>query len=153
MFTTTTVVPGALEHRGARIQILDIPGLIAGAAMGKGRGKEVISVVRGADLIVLLVDPFNRSTWTCCCGSFTTPESVSTGTAGHHHQEDASGGIRVSAVGWLDLDEEEIRAILAEQKIMNAEVLIRGGATQDDHVAGNRLIGLIELIYVVGGRS
>ena len=94
MFTTTTVVPGALEHRGARIQILDIPGLIAGAAMGKGRGKEVISVVRGADLIVLLVDPFNRSTWMCCCGSSTMPGSASTGT---NRTSPSSGPPRVAS--------------------------------------------------------
>src|SRR5512137_2685378 len=60
-FTTLTVVPGALEYKGARIQLLDIPGLIAGAAMGKGRGKEVIGVVRGADFIVVLVDVFNEA--------------------------------------------------------------------------------------------
>ena len=49
-----------MEHRGAKIQVLDIPGLIAGAAMGKGRGKEVIAVVRSADLIIVLVDVFNE---------------------------------------------------------------------------------------------
>jgi small GTP-binding protein len=132
-FTTTTVVPGALEHRGARIQILDIPGLIAGAAMGKGRGKEVISVVRGADLIVLLVDPFNEKHL-----DVLLRELYDAGIRINQDKPDitikrtASGGIRVSAVGRLELDEEEIRAILSEQKIMNADVLIRGGATQDD---------------------
>ena len=38
---------------GAKIQVLDLPGLIKGASRGKGRGREVLSVVRSADLIGL----------------------------------------------------------------------------------------------------
>jgi len=142
-FTTLTVVPGAMEHRGAKIQILDIPGLIAGAAMGKGRGKEVIGVVRSADMIVILVDVFNS-----LHVDVLMRELYDAGIRINKPRPDitikktSQGGIRVHAVGALDLDVEEIRAILSESRIMNAEILIRGNATQDeviDAMLGNRI--------------
>jgi len=142
-FTTVSVVPGALEHRGARIQVLDIPGLIAGAAMGKGRGKEVIGVVRSADLIVILVDIYNASHV-----DVLVSELYDAGIRINRPRPDitikktSSGGVRMNHVGALDLDIEEIRAILTEHRLMNADVLIRGNATQEDVIdamLGNRV--------------
>lgn len=41
-FTTLTCIPGKIEYNGANIQLLDLPGIIEGAAQGKGRGRQVM---------------------------------------------------------------------------------------------------------------
>ena len=43
-YTTLTAIPGVLEYEGARIQLLDLPGIIEGAAQGRGRGRQVVSL-------------------------------------------------------------------------------------------------------------
>lgn len=143
-FTTLTVVPGLMEYKGAKIQILDIPGLIAGAAMGKGRGKEVIAVVRTADVIVILGDVFNA-----VHVDVLMRELYDSGIRINRPKPDitikktTAGGVHLHTVGASKINIEEVRAILAENKIMNADVLCRGkDITQDDIVdamMGNRM--------------
>ncbi|NPA22640.1 MAG: GTP-binding protein [Candidatus Micrarchaeota archaeon] len=55
-FTTLDVIPGMLHYKGAKIQVLDLPGIITEASKGKGRGKEVLSVVRTSDVVVIVLD-------------------------------------------------------------------------------------------------
>lgn len=49
-------MPSTLEYKDAKIQLLDLPGIIEGAAEGKGRGKQVINVARTSDLILMMLD-------------------------------------------------------------------------------------------------
>ena len=141
-FTTLEVVPGIMEYNGARIQILDVPGLIEGASRGRGRGKEVLSVIRNADLILIVTDIFN-------------PDSVEIiekelRNAGIRLNERpprvvikkmSTGGIRINRIVETSLSDETVKNILKEFKIHNAEIVIREDITIDqlvDVLAGNR---------------
>ncbi|KAL7722950.1 GTP-binding protein [Entamoeba marina] len=55
-FTTLTCIPGVLNLNGSKVQLLDLPGIIEGAKDGKGRGRQVISVARTSDCILLMID-------------------------------------------------------------------------------------------------
>ena len=52
-FTTTRPVPSVVYIHDCRVQLVEIPGLIAGAAEDRGGGKALLGVLRGADAIVL----------------------------------------------------------------------------------------------------
>ncbi len=41
---------------GAKIQVLDLPGIIEGAKDGKGRGRQVIGTARTCNLICIVLD-------------------------------------------------------------------------------------------------
>jgi small GTP-binding protein len=60
-FTTLTAIPGVLEYGGAEIQVLDLPGIIEGAAEGKGRGRQVISAAKTSDLICMILDATKKA--------------------------------------------------------------------------------------------
>jgi small GTP-binding protein len=55
-FTTLTAIPGVIEYKGARIQLLDLPGIVEGASQGRGRGRQVVSTAKTADLIMVMLD-------------------------------------------------------------------------------------------------
>ena len=55
-FTTLTTVPGQVVYNGAKIQMLDLPGIIQGAKDGKGRGRQVIAVAKTCNLIFIVLD-------------------------------------------------------------------------------------------------
>jgi small GTP-binding protein len=149
-FTTLTCVPGTLHYKGTRVQVLDLPGIIEGAAHGKGRGKEVIAVARSADAILIVLDAgkegLNRHR------EILEKELETVGLRLNRQPPDVSftkkktGGIKFSStvpLTKLGPDPEKIAIqILREYKVSNADLLAREDITVDelvDVVVGNRL--------------
>ncbi len=136
-FTTLDVNPGMLEYRGADIQLLDVPGLVEGASGGRGGGREVLSVVRTADLIVFMLSPFEidqyerleRELYKNKIRLDTEPPTV-------RIRKKGKGGIDVNASKDLSLDEGTIKEVLRERGFVNADVTIRGDPDIDELIDG-----------------
>jgi small GTP-binding protein len=142
-FTTLEVIPGVLEYKSAKIQILDMPGLIKGAARGKGRGREVITAARAADIILLLGDVFNfrldilmRELYDAGIRLDKQPPDISI-------TQETKGGIIIrSTVQLTRMTEREIAEIIRVYGIVNASVTLREDIDTDslvDFLAGNRV--------------
>ncbi|OBZ76905.1 putative GTP-binding protein C9.07c [Grifola frondosa] len=153
-FTTLTTVPGTLKVHGAPIQILDLPGIIEGANDGRGRGRQVIAVARTCNLIFIVLDVLKP------LGDKKLIETELEGFGIRLNKKPPAilvrkkdkGGIAITnTVPLTNIDQDEIKAVLSEYKINNADIAIRQpNATADDLVdviEGNRVY--IPALYVL----
>ena len=131
-FTTVSVIPGMFIYKNARIQILDVPGLIEGAEEGKGRGREVLSVIRGANLIVLISDIHRPLAIVRIIDALERngirinkiPPLV-------HIERKTAGGVFIHSNLKQELDRDTIRDVSSEFGVKNAEITIREKLTMD----------------------
>lgn len=142
-FTTLTVVPGMMEHKGARIQVLDLPGIIKGASTGRGMGKRMLAVARNADLVLLVLDVFQPYHEGVLVGELGNvgirlnqrPPDITI-------EKTSSGGIAVAKqVQLTKTTDRMISDVLHVYGISSARVVIREDVTSDqvvDRLAGNR---------------
>eukprot|EP00117_Sycon_ciliatum_P045359 scpid71279/ scgid32613/ Developmentally-regulated GTP-binding protein 2 len=144
-FTTLTCIPGVIEYNGSDIQLLDLPGIIEGAAAGKGRGRQVIAVARTADLILMMLDATKGEVQR----ELLTKELEAVGIRLNRRKPNIyfkpkkGGGLSItSTVPLTHLNDKLINLILHEYKIFNGELLFREDATTDDLIdviVGNRI--------------
>ncbi len=131
-FTTTSVIPGMMLYKDAYIQIFDIPGLIEGASKGKGRGKEVLSVARNSDLLIIIsdiqrIDYINKMV-SELEGAGIRINKVKPNVLIAKKPE---GGITIHSNLKQDLSQETIKEIAAEMGIKNADISIKERVTID----------------------
>jgi ribosome-interacting GTPase 1 len=143
-FTTLTAVPGMLHYRGAKIQLLDLPGIIEGASAGKGFGKRVFSVARGADLVLIVLDVFQPHHL-----SVLKKELAEGGIRLDEQppniliEKTSSGGISINAQVPIKASERLIKEIMRLYGLHNSRLTIREPNLTDDQLidvlSGNRI--------------
>jgi small GTP-binding protein len=132
-FTTVSVIPGMTIYKNARIQILDVPGLIEGAEEGKGRGKEVISVIRGSDLLVVITEPSKEKAFISITNALEKNGiRINKKKPEIKIDKKLDGGIKIYSNITQDISKETIKAIIMEMGIKNAEVKINQKITTED---------------------
>ena len=143
-FTTLTAVPGMLHYRGARIQVLDLPGIIEGASGGKGFGKRVLSVARSADLVLIVLDVFQAHHL-----AVLKKELAEAGFRLDEQppniliEKTSTGGISVNAQVPIKTSERLIKEIMRLYGLHNGRLIIREPNLTDDQLIdalnGNRI--------------
>lgn len=152
-FTTLTCVPGVVEYRGAKLQMLDLPGIIEGAKDGKGRGRQVIAVARTCSLILVVLDVAKPLQHKLIIERELDGFGIRLNKSPPNIEilKRDRGGITISSTHKLThLDDETIRAITSEYRIINADIRIKGDYTPDeliDAIEGNRTY--IPAVYVL----
>lgn len=147
-FTTVSAIPGMMTIEEAEIQLIDLPGIILGAAAGKGRGKEVLGVVRTAELILIII--CFREDGTINFGQLDIIRQelnhagirLNTRPARIRIRERTRGGINFTYKGNQYMDLDEIKSLLNELNVRNAGVYFA-----DPYITADQLID-----FIIGNR-
>lgn len=152
-FTTLVAIPGTMHYRGAKIQILDLPGIIEGAKDGKGRGRQVLAAALTCNVILIVLDAAKPVTHKL----LIEKELHGFGIRLNQQPPDIlfkrkeKGPINFQAmVPQSVLTPEIVHSICREYRIMSADIFCRCDATIDqliDVIEGNRKY--IPAIYVL----
>ncbi len=142
-FTTLEVIPGVMHYNGAEIQLLDLPGLVEGAAKGKGRGREILSVIRNVDLIIMIGDIYRHDISKIEEELRTHGIRLNQEPPDIKIEEKDRDGIRINTTVELeDISKDTVMDILREFGYVNANVVIRSDIDDQglvDHLSRNRV--------------
>ncbi|KAL3766072.1 hypothetical protein ACHAW5_007767 [Stephanodiscus triporus] len=152
-FTTLTCIPGTMKYKGARIQVLDLPGIIEGAAEGKGRGRQVISTARTCNLILVVLDAAKPLTHKKIIENelFSFGIRINQSPPNVKVTRNEGGGIDYQEMvpQTKGMNAEVCRVVLKEFKVSCAQIILREDITVDqfiDVIEGNR--AYIPVLYV-----
>ncbi len=133
-FTTTVPTPGMMEYKDVQIQLVEIPAVIEDVSSGKGFGLQILSAIRAADAVALVID---LSEDTSEQMRIILQELERGGINLNEEPPDleivkkAEGGIDIRGRQLFHGDEQDIKELLLREKIHNAMIIFRSDTTLD----------------------
>ncbi|AMM54507.1 OBG GTPase family GTP-binding protein [Pyrococcus kukulkanii] len=134
-FTTTEPIPAMMKYRDVQIQLVEVPGLLEGAALGKGMGPQLLAVIRNADAIAIVVDlsedPIKQM-------EILLREFERAGIKVNKRRprieirKTPSGGIVINGAENIKGDINEVMKMLREEKIHSAEITVKEPVTLEE---------------------
>ena len=134
-FTTVEPVPGMMDYGGVKIQLVEVPGLVEGAALGKGMGPQLLSVIRNADAVAVVVDLSNDPVKQM---RVLLKEFERAGIKLNKRRprvtikRTPTGGIIINGQENILGDVNEVMKMLREERIHSAEITVKEPVTLED---------------------
>jgi len=134
-FTTVEPIPGMMTHKDVQIQMVEVPGLVEGAALGKGMGTQLLAVIRNADAIAIVIDlsqdPVRQM-------GIILKEFERAGIKLNKRRprieikRTPMGGIVINGQENIKGDISEVMRMLREEKIHSAEITVKEPVTLEE---------------------
>ncbi|HPR41067.1 MAG TPA: 50S ribosome-binding GTPase [Candidatus Methanofastidiosa archaeon] len=134
-FTTLELTPGMLQINDIQIQLVEVPGLIEGVSVGKGMGLQLLSSVRSADALVLVIDASNDPVGQM---EVTLKELDSGGIKLNRARPDIDikkkvvGGIEIVGKEHINADLKDVKEILIDFRVSSGLLVVREDVTLAD---------------------
>jgi uncharacterized protein len=118
-----TTTPGIMSHKGAKIQILDVPDILL--------FRDAIPTVRNSDLAVFVLEPSRLDPSPYVELLYESGVRINKRPPDIIIRKNTKGGINIISTVDSGIDRTSIESILSEYKIHSADVILREDLTQD----------------------
>ncbi|MEM2124846.1 MAG: GTPase [Candidatus Methanosuratincola sp.] len=133
-FTTKEPVPGMLDFEDLQFQLVDTPAIFEGASYGLSWGSQLMSVIRNADGLAIVLDGSDPVGQYGMVIKELGMAGITTDRAARkiEIERTTGGGIQIACTGRIACRVEEIDKVLKEAGVRNAIVRIWGDAGKED---------------------
>ncbi|MEM2673867.1 MAG: GTPase, partial [Candidatus Bathyarchaeia archaeon] len=136
-FTTQRPIPGMLQHEDIQFQLVEAPAIVEGASEGKMEGTQILSLVRNADGLIIMVDLSRNPAeqFAIISSELDKAGILIEEPEGEVEIIRRGYGVGIQIIGGgvlVDCTYDDVKSLLNSYRVMSALVRINGRVSLDD---------------------